>query len=82
MTLFFRNLVTAALILVLAGGGLHAEERQLNDAGIQELKPILQAEAAALTASRALAVSQANANIYRKHAVQLGPLLDALVPQP
>jgi hypothetical protein len=54
MTLFFRNLMTTALILVLAAGGLHAEERQLNDADIQKLKPILQAEAATLTASQAL----------------------------
>jgi hypothetical protein len=31
---------------------------------------------------RVFAVRQADANLYRKHAVQLGPLLDALIPQP
>jgi len=53
MTLFFRNCMTAALILVLVAGGLHAGERQLNDADLQKLESVLQAEAAMLTEGQA-----------------------------
>jgi hypothetical protein len=55
MELHGGRFTIAALILVMASGGIRAEERKLGEADIQKLIPVLRAEGAALAAGQTMA---------------------------